>query len=111
MSRILRVLAPNPGVRELEGTNTWVVGENPAIVIDPGPEHEGHARDVAREAGRVGAILLTHDHPDHAEGAEVLATITDVGVTTTRGGAGFGGNNGSHAGQVRVALTPAARRP
>jgi len=84
VSRILRVLAPNPGVRELEGTNTWVVGENPAIVIDPGPEHEGHARDVAREAGRVGAILLTHDHPDHAEGAEVLATITGAPVFSAR---------------------------
>jgi hypothetical protein len=27
--RIVRVLAPNPGVFELEGTNTWVVGDAP----------------------------------------------------------------------------------
>jgi len=38
--RIVRILAPNPGVRELEGTNTWIVGDAPAIVIDPGPDHE-----------------------------------------------------------------------
>ncbi|MGD0339738.1 MAG: efflux RND transporter permease subunit [Bacteroidota bacterium] len=41
---------------------------------------------------------------------EVLATITDVGVPVSRGGGGFGGNNGSHAGQVRVALSPADQR-
>ncbi len=41
---------------------------------------------------------------------EVLATITDVGVPTSRAGSGFGGNNGSHAGQVRVALIPADQR-
>ncbi len=39
--RVIRVLAPNPGVRELEGTNTWIVGEAPAIVIDPGPRSRG----------------------------------------------------------------------
>ena len=37
--RVIRVLAPNAGVRELEGTNTWIVGEAPTIVIDPGPNH------------------------------------------------------------------------
>ncbi len=36
MLRVTRVLAPNPSVYTLEGTNTWVVGEGPAIVIDPG---------------------------------------------------------------------------
>ena len=69
MVRIVRVLAPNPGVYTLEGTNTWVVGRNPALVIDPGPAVQGHLDEVARTAGPVAAVLLTHDHPDHAEGA------------------------------------------
>jgi len=84
MPRILRILAPNPGVRELEGTNTYVVGEAPAIVIDPGPELEGHLREVERTAGRIGAIVLTHDHPDHAPGALLLAERSGVPVRAVR---------------------------
>jgi glyoxylase-like metal-dependent hydrolase (beta-lactamase superfamily II) len=82
--RILRVLAPNPGVRELEGTNTWVVGDGPSIVIDPGPDDEAHLREVVRVAGHVTAILLTHDHPDHAPGATPLAEMTGASVFAAR---------------------------
>jgi glyoxylase-like metal-dependent hydrolase (beta-lactamase superfamily II) len=82
--RIVRVLAPNPGVRELEGTNTYVVGEAPAVVIDPGPDDEGHLREVERTAGRVGAIALTHDHPDHAPGAVPLAASTGAPILAVR---------------------------
>jgi len=82
--RIVRVLAPNPGVRELDGTNTYVVGEAPAIVIDPGPQHEPHLEEVRRSAGRVGAIALTHDHPDHAPGAVRLAELTGAIVHAVR---------------------------
>lgn len=82
--RILRVLAPNPGIRELEGTNTWIVGDGPSIVIDPGPDDAGHMREVAREAGHLAAILLTHDHPDHAPGAAALAEATGAPVYAAR---------------------------
>lgn len=82
--RVIRVLAPNPGLRELEGTNTWIVGDPPAIVIDPGPEDETHLREVIRTAGRVGAIVLTHDHPDHAPGARPLAAMTGATVYAHR---------------------------
>jgi glyoxylase-like metal-dependent hydrolase (beta-lactamase superfamily II) len=69
MLPVRRVLAPNPGVYTLDGTNTWIVGSEPSIVIDPGPDIPQHLGDVALEAGRVGAVLVTHDHPDHAPGA------------------------------------------
>lgn len=82
--RILRVLAPNPGVRELEGTNTYVVGEAPAIVVDPGPDDRGHLEEVERAAGRIGTIVLTHDHPDHAPGALRLAEATGAAVRALR---------------------------
>lgn len=75
MTRIVRVLAPNPGVYTLEGTNTWVVGEDPAVVVDPGPDDEGHLREVVRTAGGIGAVLVTHDHEDHAPGAAALAEM------------------------------------
>jgi glyoxylase-like metal-dependent hydrolase (beta-lactamase superfamily II) len=84
MPRILRVLAPNPGPFTLEGTNTWIVGARPSVVIDPGPDDPGHAREVQREAEPVGAILLTHHHPDHAPGAALLADRTGAPVLAYR---------------------------
>ena len=82
--RVIRVLAPNPGIRELEGTNTWIVGDAPAIVVDPGPDDPGHLVEVARTAGSIGAIALTHDHPDHAPGAVPLGAMTGAPVFAAR---------------------------
>jgi glyoxylase-like metal-dependent hydrolase (beta-lactamase superfamily II) len=73
MRSVIRVLAPNPSMYTLEGTNTWVVGDGPTIVIDPGPDIPEHLDEVAREAGTVAAVLVTHDHPDHAPGAATFA--------------------------------------
>ena len=73
MLRIVRVLAPNADVYTLDGTNTWVVGGSPSIVIDPGPEIPSHLDEVADTAGRVAAVLVTHDHPDHAPAAAAFA--------------------------------------
>jgi glyoxylase-like metal-dependent hydrolase (beta-lactamase superfamily II) len=72
---IVRLVAPNPGPMTLNGTNTYVVGEDPAYVIDPGPEHEGHVAVIRAEAerrGGLGGILLTHAHADHAAAAWML---------------------------------------
>lgn len=88
MLRIVRVLAPNPGVFTLEGTNTWIVGRDPAVVIDPGPDHQDHLEAVEREAGAIGAVLVTHDHPDHAPGARTLADRARVPLLAFRPGEG-----------------------
>jgi glyoxylase-like metal-dependent hydrolase (beta-lactamase superfamily II) len=59
----------------LTGTNTYVVGENPAYVIDPGPEDENHVAAIHAEVerrGGLGGILLTHSHADHAAAAWML---------------------------------------
>jgi glyoxylase-like metal-dependent hydrolase (beta-lactamase superfamily II) len=84
VTRIIRVLAPNPGVYELEGTNTWIVGDGPSIVIDPGPDDDGHLDEVFREARGVGAIVLTHDHADHAPGAISLTVRTGARIHALR---------------------------
>lgn len=84
MTRIERILAPNPGVYTLEGTNTWIVGADPSIVIDPGPQDPGHLREIARSAGAVTAVLLTHDHEDHAEGAAALAAAVGAPLHAAR---------------------------
>ncbi len=75
------IVAPNPGPMTLEGTNTYLVGRDPTVVIDPGPEDEGHieaVRAAAEERGGIGAVLVTHSHGDHAGGVELL------GVEPTR---------------------------
>jgi glyoxylase-like metal-dependent hydrolase (beta-lactamase superfamily II) len=69
------LVAPNPGPMTLEGTNTYLVGREPAIVIDPGPADEGHIeaiRAAAEERGGIGEVLLTHSHGDHSDGVELL---------------------------------------
>jgi len=72
---ILRIVAPNPGPMTLEGTNTYVVGDAPAYVIDPGPADDGHVAEIkaaAEARGGLGGVLLTHSHGDHAEAAALL---------------------------------------
>ena len=69
---ILRIVAPNPGPMTLGGTNTYLYGSGPCVVIDPGPDDAGHLDDVraaAEERGGLGLVLLTHSHGDHAAGA------------------------------------------
>jgi glyoxylase-like metal-dependent hydrolase (beta-lactamase superfamily II) len=71
--RIVRILAPNPSVYTLEGTNSWVVGDGPTIVIDPGPDNRSHLDELERAAAPVAHVLITHHHEDHAEGAGAFA--------------------------------------
>jgi glyoxylase-like metal-dependent hydrolase (beta-lactamase superfamily II) len=59
----------------LEGTNTYIFGSDPCVVIDPGSEDPGHLeaiRAAAAERGGPGLVLLTHSHGDHTEGADQL---------------------------------------
>ncbi len=67
--------APNPGPMTLDGTNTYVVGRNPAVVIDPGPDDAGHVeaiREVAEGRGGIGTVLITHGHGDHSGAVDAL---------------------------------------
>jgi glyoxylase-like metal-dependent hydrolase (beta-lactamase superfamily II) len=72
---VLRIVAPNPGAMTLEGTNTYLYGAEPCVVIDPGSEDAGHLeaiRAAADERGGIGLVLLTHSHADHTAGADRL---------------------------------------
>lgn len=81
-TRATRLLAPNPGPMTLDGTNTWVLrepGQEAAVVVDPGPLDEGHLQRVA-EQGPVSLVVLTHGHPDHAEGAQRFHELTGAPI-------------------------------
>jgi glyoxylase-like metal-dependent hydrolase (beta-lactamase superfamily II) len=77
---IARLRADNPSAYTLDGTNTWVIGRDPAWVVDPGPALDEHLDAIAAEVerrGGAGGIALTHDHPDHAEGVMALRERLD----------------------------------
>lgn len=71
------LLAPNPGMMTLDGTNTWLLqepGSSRTVVVDPGPIEEGHVDLVDELTGDVALVIVTHHHLDHSETAVDLAT-------------------------------------
>ncbi|MET7514105.1 MBL fold metallo-hydrolase [Streptomyces sp. NPDC005480] len=119
-ARAVNVLAPNASSMTLDGTNTWIVSEpdsESAVVIDPGPLDDVHLRNVvavAEAAGkRVALTLLTHGHPDHAEGAGRFAELTRTKVRALDpalrlGDEGLGGGDVVAVGglELRVVAAP-----
>ncbi len=96
------VRADNPGPMTLEGTNTWVLQDASGnTVIDPGPLDETHLQRVAG-LGPVARILLTHRHPDHADGAQRFGEITGAPVLDRDEFA----EDGCAVGSLRVLHTP-----
>jgi glyoxylase-like metal-dependent hydrolase (beta-lactamase superfamily II) len=81
---VRRFLAPNPGPKTLQGTNTYVVGREQVYVIDPGPDDRRHLTNIVDWLSTTGrtalGILLTHGHPDHALGAAPLSELLRVPI-------------------------------
>ncbi len=105
----VRIRAENPGPYTLDGTNTWIVGERPAYVIDPGPALPAHLDAVVAaigERGGLGAILLTHDHADHAAGVDLLRERLPAPVAAARGPVAVRLVDGARIGPLRAIATP-----
>jgi glyoxylase-like metal-dependent hydrolase (beta-lactamase superfamily II) len=85
------ILASNPSPMTLDGTRTFVVGRERAVVIDPGPDDPAHLDAIlaALDGRTPAAILLTHSHPDHADAAPALAARTGAPVRMAVGAPGF----------------------
>lgn len=59
----------------MDGTRTYLIGDTRVAVIDPGPPIPRHLDDIARalDGAEAVTVLLTHDHGDHAGGAQTLS--------------------------------------
>ncbi len=78
---VRRLTAPNGGPMTGPGTNTYLVGEEAVVVIDPGVEDAAHIDAIVAHApGPIRTILITHAHPDHTGGAATLARMTGAPV-------------------------------
>jgi glyoxylase-like metal-dependent hydrolase (beta-lactamase superfamily II) len=77
--------ADNPGPFTFEGTVTFVLGREQAIVLDPGPDVEDHIRALARAVAdaRQVAVVLTHGHADHSGGVDRLLSLLSDGAHST----------------------------
>ncbi|NND01309.1 MAG: MBL fold metallo-hydrolase, partial [Acidimicrobiia bacterium] len=78
---IVRVLAPNPGPYTGPGTTTYVLHDGESVaVIDPGPIIASHSDAILDAIGGMTprAVIVTHNHPDHAPLANPLAEQLDT---------------------------------
>ena len=83
------LLANNPGLLTLEGTNTWVLrgpGSDELVVVDPGPDDDEHIAGIAT-LGRIALVLISHRHADHTDAIDKLVELT--GATVRSAGSGF----------------------
>jgi glyoxylase-like metal-dependent hydrolase (beta-lactamase superfamily II) len=91
---VRRIVAGNPGPMTGPGTNTYLVGIDEIVVIDPGPDDPEHLDAIAGCGGdRIRWIACTHTHVDHwpgvaglkeRTGAEVLAFEARDGLQIDR---------------------------
>jgi glyoxylase-like metal-dependent hydrolase (beta-lactamase superfamily II) len=83
---IARIVAENPGPFTYKGTNSYLIGTDSLILVDPGPGDEAHLAAILRAAaGRpITHIVITHTHRDHVDG--LPAALAATGAKT----AGYG---------------------
>jgi glyoxylase-like metal-dependent hydrolase (beta-lactamase superfamily II) len=83
------LLANNPGLMTLEGTNSWVLrgpGSDEVVVVDPGPDDDEHIAKLAG-VGRIALVLISHRHGDHTDAIDKLVDLTGAPVRSA--GSGF----------------------
>ncbi len=108
--QILGLRADNPGPFTLTGTNSWIVGERPGWLVDPGPALAEHIEATVAELGRrggLGGIALTHDHPDHEAAVPAIrAAFPDAPVAGARGAVDVTLVGGDRFGPLEAVATP-----
>lgn len=108
--QIVGIRAANPGPFTLTGTNAWIVGADPAWLVDPGPALDEHIAALTAELARrggLGGIALTHDHVDHAEAVPAIrARFGSAPLGAMRGDVDLRLRDGERFGPLEVVATP-----
>jgi glyoxylase-like metal-dependent hydrolase (beta-lactamase superfamily II) len=106
---IVCVRAENPGALTLSGTNTWLLGREPAWVVDPGPLLDAHLRRLLAaidERGGLGGVALTHGHHDHSEAVAALREQHPAPLAAGSGEADVVLGEGVRFGPLEAVATP-----
>jgi len=79
-TRVVRILAGNPGKYSLQGTNTYLVGDGrKRILIDTGEGKEVYSellkRALKEQNATIESIILTHWHHDHTGGVQQVLDL------------------------------------
>ena len=79
---IARLLARNPSPFTYFGTQTYLVGEDELVVIDPGPDMPEHVDAIltAINGRNLAAIACTHTHRDHSPASRALRGATGAPI-------------------------------
>ncbi|MDT5169827.1 MAG: hypothetical protein QOD02_3158, partial [Mycobacterium sp.] len=83
------LLADNPGLMTLDGTNTWVLRgprSDEVVIVDPGPDDDEHIAKLAG-VGRIALVLISHRHGDHTDAIDKVVDLTGAPVRSA--GSGF----------------------
>jgi glyoxylase-like metal-dependent hydrolase (beta-lactamase superfamily II) len=96
---VWRLIANNPSPMTGLGTNTYLVGHDRVVIIDPGPNNLSHFDNTLAALqtlqASVQTVIITHPHSDHNGCAQQLADQLEVPLL------GFG-NRLWHGAQVQV---------
>ncbi|MDQ3898822.1 MAG: MBL fold metallo-hydrolase [Actinomycetota bacterium] len=78
---VRRIVAPNAGPLTGPGSNTYLIGVDEIVVVDPGPDVAGHVDAIVGCGGdRIRWIALTHSHDDHAGATAAVAARTGAEI-------------------------------
>jgi glyoxylase-like metal-dependent hydrolase (beta-lactamase superfamily II) len=107
---LVGIRAENPGPFTLSGTNSWIVGREPAWLVDPGPDLDGHVAALVEELerrGGLGGVALTHQHADHTGAvAAIRARYPDARLAAADNDADVQLADGDVFGPLEAVATP-----